>query len=121
MEIRIAKELLHLATWLDRIEEIINRGENEYLTDELLQEAGDSLMMKIGESANRLSKLGVEEPIGIEWALAVANRNFLIHQYDEIDRQLTWHTIARDLPQWRMSLSELIQEADETLQEAETA
>ena len=39
MEIRIAKELLHLATWLDRIEEIINRGENEYLTDELLQEA----------------------------------------------------------------------------------
>lgn len=28
-------------------------------------------------------------PDGVEWALAVANRNVVSHQYDEINRELT--------------------------------
>lgn len=44
--------------------------------------------MKLGESANRLPRLGVLAPAGVDWALAVANRNFLIHQYDANNRQL---------------------------------
>jgi uncharacterized protein with HEPN domain len=104
MDRRAAKELAHIQGWLDRVEQIADRGEDVYLADALLQEAGDSLMMKVGESANRLSRLGVLEPDGVDWALAVANRNFLIHQYDEIDRRLTWLTLSRDLPAWCESL-----------------
>ncbi len=80
MDRRAAKELLHIQGWLERVEQIVHRGKDVYLADPLLQEAGDSLMMKVGEAANRLSRLGVLEPDGVEWALAVANRNFLIHQ-----------------------------------------
>lgn len=98
MDRQAAKELLHIEQWLVRMSEIVERGQQPYLEDDLLQEAGDSLMMKLGEAANRLSRLGVLAPADIEWALAVANRNFLIHQYDEINRQLTWLTLARDLP-----------------------
>jgi uncharacterized protein with HEPN domain len=36
-----------------------------------------------------LSRLEVLAPDGVEWALAVANRNFIIHQYDQINRELT--------------------------------
>ena len=57
-------------------------------------------MMKLGEAANGMSQLGVLAPDGVEWALAVANRNFIIHQYDEINRELTWLTPSRDLPAW---------------------
>ena len=39
-------------------------------------------------------------PDGIEWAISVANRNFLIHQYDELNRDLTWQTLSSDLPAW---------------------
>ena len=106
-----AKELLHIRTWLYRVDEIDHRGKDAYLGDDLLQESGDSLMMKLGEAANRLAKLGVLPPAGVEWALAVANRNFLIHQYDEIDRQLTWLTLSVDLPAWRSSLATLFAEA----------
>jgi uncharacterized protein with HEPN domain len=53
----------------------------------------------------------VLEPDGVDWALAVANRNFLIHPYDEIDRQLTWLTLARDLPAWCESLRALFDAA----------
>jgi uncharacterized protein with HEPN domain len=115
MEVRAAKELLHIEGWLHRIHEVVGRGHDSYIADALLQEAGDSLMMKVGEAANRLSRLGVLEPAGVEWALAVANRNFLIHQYDEIDRQLTWLTLSRDLPAWGDSLQRLFAAARSTL------
>lgn len=107
MDRRAAKELLHIEAWLSLVDEVVACGKDEYLADALLQEAGDSLMMKVGEAANRLSRLDVLEPDGVEWAIAVANRNFLIHQYDEIDRQLTWLTLARDLPSWADSLRTL--------------
>ena len=55
MERRAAKELLHIRGWLDRVDEVVERGRDAYLADDLLQEAGDSLMMKLGEAANRLS------------------------------------------------------------------
>lgn len=118
MDRKVAKELLHVQGWLKRVEEIIDRGKDTYLDDDLLQEAGDSLMMKLGEAANRLSKLGVLAPDGVEWALAVANRNFLIHQYDEINRELTWLTLSRDLSAWKTSLTELFEEAAAAIESA---
>jgi uncharacterized protein with HEPN domain len=117
MDRQAAKELLHIKGWLDRVDEIVERGREAYLADDLLQEAGDSLMMKLGEAANRLSRLGVLAPDGVEWALAVANRNFIIHQYDDINRELTWLTISRDLPAWRLSLHSLFETADAVLDE----
>jgi len=119
MERQAAKELLHVKGWLERVDQIIERGHDAYTDDELLQEAGDSLMMKLGEAANRLSRLGVLAPDGVEWALAVANRNFIIHQYDEIDRNLTWLTLSRDLPAWRASLKPLFAEAASTIEQAD--
>ncbi|MEO7069472.1 MAG: hypothetical protein ABI131_03160 [Nostocoides sp.] len=41
----------------------------------------------------------------------MANRNFIIHQCDEIDRELTWLTLSRDLPAWRSSLESLFAQA----------
>lgn len=111
MERKAAKELLHIQVWLERVDEIVERRKDAYLADALLQEAGDSLMMKLGEAANRLSKLGVLAPEGVEWALAVANRNFIIHQYDEINRPITWQTLSVDLPEWKTSLAALFQAA----------
>jgi len=119
MDGKAAKELLHIKTWLGRVAEIIERGNDAYLADALLQEAGDSLMMKLGEAANRLARLDVLAPDGVDWALAVANRNFLIHQYDEINRDLTWLTLSRDLPEWRSSLDQLFTTATISIEGAD--
>jgi uncharacterized protein with HEPN domain len=116
MDRKSAKELLHIRGWLDRVQEIAERGRDAYVTDAILQEAGDSLMMKLGEAANRLSRLGVLAPDGVEWALAVANRNFIIHQYDELNRALTWQTLSADLPEWKASLTRLFQAADAAIE-----
>jgi len=111
MDRRAAKELLHIQGWLGRIDDIVARGKNTYLADAILQEAGDSLMMKVGEAANRLGKLDIAAPDGVDWTLAVANRNFLIHRYEAIDRELTWLTLSGDLPAWKVSLHSLFVEA----------
>lgn len=59
MDRKAAKELVHIQGWLGRVDDIVQRGKDAYLSDDLLQEAGDSLMMKLDEAANRLSRLGV--------------------------------------------------------------
>ena len=53
--------------WLDRVDEIVKRGKDASLADHLLQEAGDSLMMKLGEAANRLSSFELLAPDGVDW------------------------------------------------------
>lgn len=120
MELKAGKELVHIQSWLRRVDQIVRRGKEPYLADDLLQEAGDSLMMKLGEAANRLSRLGVLAPDGVEWALAVANRNFIIHQYDQINRELTWLTLSVDLPAWKASLKALFDQAEAVVDGAVT-
>jgi len=111
MDRRTAKEFLHMQGWLDRASRIVEAGRGAYDADPLLREAGDSLLMKIGEAANRLSKLGVEAPKSVSWTDAVANRNWLIHQYDMIDRDITWATLSQDLPILREALAKSFAQA----------
>lgn len=61
MDRRAAKEKLHIRGWFEVVEEIIAPGKDAHLADVLLQEAGDSLMMKRGESA---SSWRLRSPIG---------------------------------------------------------
>jgi len=67
--------------------------------------------MNIGEAANRLHRLGVIAPVS--WEDAIATRNWLIHQYDQIDRDITWATLEDDLPSWELALAEYFKKARE--------
>jgi len=109
---RTAKEFLHIRDWLDRAARIVDGGLEAYQLDPLLREAGDSLLMKIGEAATRLGRTGVEPPGAVRWSDAIGNRNWLIHQYDLIDRDITWSTLCHDLPSWRAALAEVFTQAE---------
>ena len=102
MDRRLAKERMHLQGGLVLASEIVASGKANYLADPLLQEAGDSIMMKIGELARRMTQKGIEPPNSVAWADAVANRNWVIHQYDEIDRDVTWNTLSISVLEWRV-------------------
>lgn len=112
MDRKTAKELLHLRDWLALVQQIVDAGESEYLADPLNQEAGDSLMMKIGELSRRLSDAGIPAPDGVMWSDAIANRNWVIHQYDEIDREISWNTLSRSVRDWRQAFGQPIVEAE---------
>jgi len=104
MKEKVAYELIHLSAWFQRIEELTAHGRDQYLSDALMMEAGDSLLMKIGESINRISKMEFPAPAGITWADAISNRNWLIHEYDNIDRFVTWQTLTHSIPELKVAL-----------------
>ena len=85
--------------------QIVARGEHAHLTDAVAQEAGDSIMMKLGEAAGRLARTDASPPEALRWADAIANRNWVIHQYDNLDRAVTWETLSRSIPSWGLALA----------------
>ena len=115
MDRKVAKEFLHIRDWLNRAGDIVDHGRDAYQDNPLVQEAGGSLMMKLGEAAGRLARANIEPPDGVLWTDAIANRNWLIHQYDEIDRALTWETLAGDLASWRAALAGTFVDAEASL------
>lgn len=116
MDNRAAKELLHIRDWSRIVTLIVDQGDERYLEDLVLQQAGDALMMRIGEAANRLSRLDDPDLGHIDWISAIDNRNFLIHQYQSIDRHESWLTLSRSLPAWLARLQPLFRLAEHKLE-----
>lgn len=82
---------------------------NSFEKNGLLQDAVIRKIELIGESAKRLTasfweKYRNELPL----AEAVSTRNRLIHQYDDIDLEIVWNTIKKDLPELRKMVEKLI-------------
>lgn len=111
MEERVAKELLHVQHWLEVAATIVARGKDAYDGDEVAQEAGDSLMIKIGEAAKTLAARGVHAPEGVSWSDAAKNREKLAHHYSTTDREVTWQTLSVSLPRWATALAPLFSDA----------
>jgi uncharacterized protein with HEPN domain len=111
MELRVAKELLHIQRWLDVVSSIVDGGKAAYDRDLVAQEAGDSLMIKIGEASKYLAASGVVPPAGVNWSDAAKNREILAHHYSTVDRNLTWQTLSVSLREWRIALAPLCAEA----------
>ena len=52
----------------------------------------------VGEAAGRLSQRLVAQRPDLPLAKARAMRNFIAHDYDDIDHKLVWDTIAASVP-----------------------
>ena len=37
MELKAAEEMLHIQSWLERVDEVVRRGKDAYLADDLLR------------------------------------------------------------------------------------
>lgn len=115
MELRVAKELLHIKRWLDIVSSIVEGGKASYDRNPVAQEAGDSLMIKIGEASKYLASRGVVAPDGVNWSDAAKNREVLAHHYSTVDRNLTWQTLSVSLGEWHIALAPLFVRAKEVI------
>ncbi len=66
----------------------------------------------IGEASNNLPKEVRDAHKEIEWGKIIGMRNFLIHEYFEIDLGLVWNTVKLDLPALKAKLEKMLKESD---------
>lgn len=52
----------------------------------------------IGEAARRLSPVTQNKFPEIPWKLLTGMRNILIHDYDDVDLDVVWDTVQKDVP-----------------------
>ena len=94
-----------------RIEEYGRRGEQEFLTDHLLQDALIRQLSIVGEASAKLPRSLREQHPEIPWKLIVGMRNVIIHDYSEIKPERIWQTVVEDLPLLRRSVDSMLKKA----------
>ncbi len=73
---------------------LVGRGRERYRADIALPLAFEALCNRIGELAKRLMNEDAKRFTSIEWRLAAQNRDFVVHQYWQVDSEILWDTVA---------------------------
>lgn len=76
----------------------------------LLQDAVLHRVMIICEAVKGLpEEFRIEHP-DIEWTAIAGMRDVLLHEYFQVDLELTWEVVESDLPELRQQLTRLLEE-----------
>jgi len=93
-------------------DEIVNRGIDAWNSDRLLRLAGEAVINRIGDAANKLPEEVRNAIPEVPWDEIRSNRILVAHIYHRIDYQIIWETLVHDVPplalalnQWRKNIS----------------
>ena len=83
------------------------KSRNELTTNKILVYALVKVIEIIGEAASKISKDFQDKHPEIPWQDIVAMRNHLIHVYFDIDLDILWDTVNKDIPRLIIMLQKL--------------
>lgn len=89
---------------------VAGRSRADLDRDEQLTLALTRLIEIVGEAANAVSEEWRQQHQDIPWRAAVGARNRLIHGYFDVDLDVVWQIVSRDLPTLAASLDRLLSE-----------
>ncbi|MDE0605217.1 MAG: DUF86 domain-containing protein [bacterium] len=98
----------HILLAAERLEEIADDGRDLFETSWMARAAAERQLEIIGEAAGKLSQELARQRPGLPLDKARAMRNFIAHDYDDIDRDLVWEAISVSAPDLAASLSDLL-------------
>lgn len=96
---RIPQLLDDLDRSLSAAAELVSRGRGAYESDPALPLAFEALSNRVGDTAKKLVTLDPRRFSDVIWSRAARNRDFVVHHYDRIDRELLWETVADAFPE----------------------
>lgn len=95
-----------------RIERYASQGRAAFETDELIQVWMVSHIQITGEASNALSpELWARHP-KVPWRQIIGMRHILVHNYFEVDLDIVWATLERDLPPLKRTVEAILAELD---------
>ena len=93
---------------IGRIEKYLrNTSKEEFLEDQMMQDAVIRNITVIGEIVSRLPEEFTEKSPNIPWPRIRGMRNRLVHDYLGIDLELVWTVTRSDLPPFKKQIKEL--------------
>jgi uncharacterized protein with HEPN domain len=91
--------ILHMRDSILRITEYTKNINIElFLDNHLVQDGVIRQLEIIGEAANKLSAIFIDENKHIPWKDIIGMRNKLIHDYMGTDMEVVWNTIQFEIP-----------------------
>lgn len=93
--------LAHIAECADRIQSYTAEGKEAFLADSKTQDAVLRNLEVIAEATKRLSEPGKATHPDIEWRGIVAMRNFVLHEYADVNPERVWEVVEQEVPQLR--------------------
>lgn len=75
-----------------------NKSLEDFVKDIQCQDAMIRRFELIGEAAGRVTEDKQEKHPELPWKEMKGLRNFLIHEYDDIDLEIIWKTATKDIP-----------------------
>lgn len=91
-------------------EYVANRTKEEFVDDKKTYHAVIYNIMIMGEAANMLTLEFRESHPETQWRQVTNMRNFLIHGYHNVEEELVWETVAKDLLPLREQITRYIDE-----------
>lgn len=108
-KIKILKYLFDINSSINSIDLHLNykRNYQDYINNLTIQRAVERELEIIGEAINRTTKL--DNNITISYSrLIVDLRNKIIHSYDNINNDVIWKIVIKDIPILKEEISQLI-------------
>lgn len=92
------ERLLDILEAIERIEKHTSGGKQEFAGSDLIQAYVIHHLQIIGEAARSVSPEFKKNHPEISWSEIIGTRNILVHAYFDIDLDITWLVVEKDLP-----------------------
>ena len=101
--------LQHALDAIDKIQRYSKSiKKNDFLSDDMTQDACIRQLQVIGESINRVHSRTQKANPHIPWAKIIGLRNVVVHEYFGINGKIIWGIIKKDLPLIKTQFKELV-------------
>ena len=101
--------LVHIFASIRKIEDITAGMDiQDFLNDWKSQDIVVRNLEIIGEASSHISYEIMEQFPEVEWQSAKSLRNFLIHQYFDVNYDEVWATVQKDLPEFKLHIERIM-------------
>ena len=91
------ERLLDIQDAIDSIKKYTVRGKNVFEEDELIQNWVIRHLQILGEAAAKISDDFKERHSDMPWHKIIGMRNILVHDYFDIDIDVVWQIVEKDM------------------------
>ena len=101
------ERLFDIKEAIEKIEKYFDK--NKIIRDELLQAAIVRYLEIIGEAGRHLSDETKNRSPETEWSKIISFRNFVVHNYFDVDWEIIYKVIGEDIPKLKEQIKTLIE------------